>query len=472
MRNGGIFAFLSFFLLGNSCQAAAQALPSLATLPPFFGVLLSIALCPLLVPAVWKKFDNWILAVWALFSVGLCEMSLGISPTIRMLSNIMIKDYVPFILLIVTMYVVSGGIHIDIHRVGTTKINTILFIVGEILANLMGTTGTSMLLLRPLLEINKHRHYKAHTVIFFIFFVSNIGGCLLPFGDPPLFLGYLKGVQFFWTAKHIFPFFLLTSVLLLLFYIFLDKRFLAKERKILHDEAETLELQKGPAVEVTGSLNIFLMFVVVGFVAWTGTLPQKVVARIFGAPLFMSNLLQNGGLIGISLISLLFSPKICGHSLRKINRFSWEPLSEVARYFVAIFITIAPINAMLKGEHEFFQPVCHMLLHAEHAPFLYFWCVSPFSAFLDNAPTYLVFFKMAGGNAQYLMNEGARILMAISASSVFMGALTYIGNAPNFMVKSIATQYGVRMPSFFGYMAWSCSILLPILLLVSFIFLY
>lgn len=468
------FMAIALVVFSPACVAKTQHIPSLSTAIPFVGVLISIAFCPLLIPSFWKKFENLILTCWTLISIGLCYVSVGALDTHHLLATVLLKEYIPFVVLISTLYIISGGINIHINRVGTTRVNMMLLLIGEFLSNFIGTTGTSMLLLRPLLDANKGRKYKAHTVIFFIFLVSNIGGCLLPFGDPPLFLGYLKGVDFFWTAKHIFPMFAAISAILLLIYACIDIALVHRELK--EDGGEDVEkdnhdLQNLKVIQITGYFNILLMFLVVVLVAGTGSIHAKI-HMPFSFSIPVRGIIRDVGLVILSIVSYRFSPKIKGVPVHKANDFSWGPLQEVIKFFIAIFITMAPVAAMLKGEHEFFQPLRTMLTNTEHAAFLYFWFVSPFSAFLDNAPTYLVFFKMAGGNAQFLMHEGSKILMAISASSVFMGAATYIGNAPNFMVRSIAQQHNVKMPSFLGYMLWSGIILVPVLLLVSYWFLY
>jgi Na+/H+ antiporter NhaD/arsenite permease-like protein len=214
------------------------------------------------------------------------------------------------------------------------------------------------------------------------------------------------------------------------------------------------------------------MLVTVVFIAWTGMLPKVKIFSIAEISVYSKWIIRNVGLLVILVLSLAYSPTTNKQKIRKLNEFSLKPLSEVARYFVAIFITMGPVSVMLRDGHAFFLPIKAILNHTEHAAFLYFWFVSPFSAFLDNAPTYLVFFRMAGGDVSFLMNEGAKILAALSTSSVFMGALTYIGNAPNFMIKSITSRAGVAMPSFLGYMFWACLILLPLFLLISYLFLY
>lgn len=466
--------FICWLIASASCSASSYTLPPLSCGIPFAGVLLSIAFCPLLCPVFWHKHENLVLIFWVLLSVLLCATGVGALTTKHLLGAVMVKEYIPFVILISTLYILSGGINIHINRVGSTRINVMLLLMGEFFANFVGTTGTSMLLLRPILDANRHRKYRVHTVIFFIFLVSNVGGCLLPFGDPPLFMGYLKGVNFFWTAKHIFPIFALTSLLLLGIYAIMDMVLVRRE---LHEpggenvELDNERLEKLPMLQITGLFNIFLMFVVVLVVAGTGFLTRKVPTPFY-CSITLGGIVRDISLVILCFISYCFSPKVQGVPVHKANKFSWGPLEEVAKLFVAIFITMAPVAAMLKGQHPFFQPLRDMLTSTNHAPFLYFWFVSPFSAFLDNAPTYVVFYKMAGGNAEYLMHAGAKILTAISASSVFMGAATYIGNAPNFMVRAIAKQHNVKMPSFLGYMGWSCAILVPVLLLVSYLLLY
>jgi Na+/H+ antiporter NhaD/arsenite permease-like protein len=445
-------------------------MPPLESAIPFIGVLLSITLCPLLVPRLWHKYENLVLALWVVLSVGLCLFAIGAASTTSIITNVMIKEYIPFVTLIGTLFTISNGINVQINRAGTTKVNLLLLTIGELLANFIGTTGTAILLLRPLLHANRHRKYTVHTVIFFIFLVSNIGGCLLPFGDPPLFLGYLKGIDFFWTAKHMLPFFLASSAILLAVYGAIDY-FLMRKEDLGGSATELGVTQHRPVLKISGLFNIFLMFFIVILVAGTGLLPKKTVFTIFDVNIQYKNLVRDIGLLIIAAVSIMRERHKTGQAGQK-HEISWGPLNEVIRYFIAIFITMAPVALMLKKGHEFFAPIRDMLSQSEHVAFLYFWFVSPFSALLDNAPTYLIFFKMAGGDAQILMHEGAKILTAISAGSVFMGAMTYIGNAPNFMIRSIAKQHGVAMPSFLGYMVWSSLILVPLFAALSYLFLY
>lgn len=455
-----------------SASAATKIMPPLISGIPFLGVLLSIAFGPLLIPAIWHKIENWVLVTWVVLSTWICSASMGPYAMGHMVAAVLIKEYIPFIILISTLYIISNGIKIEIHREGSTAVNVALFLFGGLLANLIGTTGTAILLLRPMLHANRNRKHTVHTVIFFIFLVANIGGCLLPFGDPPLFLGYLKGVHFLWTAKHIFPMFVLVEALLLACYVALDRYYFAHHAdEWLPTRPEPSGKPVGPWMTMTGKLNIALMLVTIVLISISGSLPKKAAFTVFGASVHYKSLARELGLLLISTISLRQQMRL--REATKLSKvISWGPISEVSRLFVAIFITMAPISLMLRGGAEFFQPLRTFLSSSAHEPFWYFWFVSPFSAFLDNAPTYLVFFKMAGGDPIHLMTQGRDILVAISAGSVFMGAMTYIGNAPNFMVQSIAKQCGVKVPSFFGYMKWSGAILLPVMILVSLIMLY
>jgi Na+/H+ antiporter NhaD/arsenite permease-like protein len=337
--------------------------------------------------------------------------------------------------------------------------------LGAVLASLMGTTGASMLLIRPLIRANDNRKHVAHVIVFFIFIVSNIGGSLTPLGDPPLFLGFLKGVDFFWTAKHIFPETLFLVVVLLgLFYV-IDRHYYVKEGVLRRDPTPDT-----PSFAIEGKANLALLGVIVGLVLMSGTWKPGVEFDVFGTPVGLPQLVRDGLLVGVALLSWFITPK----GVHERNQFDWEPMREVGKLFAGIFLTIAPVLAMLKaGSEGAFAPVVGLVTGADGQPIpaMYFWATGILSSFLDNAPTYLVFFNLAGGDPQVLMNALAPVLVAISAGSVFMGANSYIGNAPNLMVKAIAESRGVKMPSFFGYMVWSGAILIPLFVALTFLFL-
>ena len=327
----------------------------------------------------------------------------------------------------------------------------------------MGTTGASVFLIRPLIRANDNRKHSAHIVVFFIFIVSNAGGSLTPLGDPPLFLGFLKGVDFFWTVGHIFPetLFLIGS-LLVIFYL-LDVWFYRKEGVQPVDPTPD-----APQLGFDGAFNFLLLAGVAGLVLLSGFWKSPVVFDVYGTELGLPGMVRDAGLIAITLLSL----KLTARKVHEDNQFSWGPMAEVAKLFVGIFLTIIPVIAMLKaGSSGPFGAVVAAVTRPDGQPdpAMYFWATGVLSSFLDNAPTYLVFFNTAGGDAQVLMTTLAPTLAAISAGAVFMGANTYIGNAPNLMVKAIAEDRGVKMPSFFGYMAWSGAVLIPLFILMTLI---
>jgi Na+/H+ antiporter NhaD/arsenite permease-like protein len=375
-----------------------------------------------------------------------------------------VEEYIPFIILLTALFTVAGGIHIRGNLHGAPGLNTGILAVGAVLASFMGTTGASMLLIRPLIRANDNRVHRAHVVVFFIFIVSNAGGSLTPLGDPPLFLGFLKGVDFFWTAKNILPDTLfVVGVLLALFYA-IDRHYYRKEGVLPVDP--TPDTQR---VGFDGAVNFWLLGGVVAFVLISGFWKSSVGFDIFGTRVGLPGLVRDVGLIAITLLSL----KITAAKVHADNQFEWGPMLEVAKLFAGIFLTIIPVIAMLKaGTQGPFGAVVSAVTRADGQPdpAMYFWATGVLSSFLDNAPTYLVFFNTAGGDPAALMTTYASTLAAISAGAVFMGANTYIGNAPNLMVKAIAESRGVRMPSFFGYMAWSGLILVPLFAVSTFLF--
>ncbi|RYF81989.1 MAG: sodium:proton antiporter [Comamonadaceae bacterium] len=432
---------------------------------PFAGLLLSIALMPLLAPMFWHHHFGKVAAAWALaFLVPFAAM-FGLSLTGAQLVHAALAEYIPFIILLTALFTVAGGIHIRGNLHGAPGLNTAILAIGAVLASFMGTTGASMLLIRPLIRANDNRAHKAHVVVFFIFIVSNIGGSLTPLGDPPLFLGFLKGVEFFWTAKHIWADTLFVlGVLLVLFYL-LDSWFYRKEGVLPVDPTPDTR----PGIAFEGARNFWLLGGVVFFVLLSGIWKSPVVFDVAGTPVGLPGIVRDVGLVAITLLSL----RITAPKVHADNQFEWGPMLEVAKLFAGIFLTIIPVIAMLKaGTQGPFGAVVAAVTRPDGQPdpAMYFWATGVLSSFLDNAPTYLVFFNTAGGDPVALMTTYASTLAAISAGAVFMGANTYIGNAPNLMVKAIAESRGVRMPSFFGYMAWSCAILVPLFVATTFLF--
>jgi len=431
---------------------------------PFAGVLLSIALMPLLVPQFWHHHYGKVAAAWALAFLLPFAAVFGVPVAGVNLVHALLAEYIPFIVLLTALFTVSGGIYIRGNLHGSPSLNTAILAIGAVLASFMGTTGASMLLIRPLIRANDNRKHVAHVVVFFIFIVSNAGGSLTPLGDPPLFLGFLKGVDFFWTVKHIFPesLFLIGS-LLAIFYA-LDSWFFHRREEVLPMDPTPDSRQMG----FDGKVNFALLGGVVALVLMSGIWKSPVSFNIAGTEVGLPGLLRDLGLVFITGLSLKWTPA----QVHADNQFGWGPMVEVAKLFAGIFLTIIPVIAMLKaGVNGPFGAVVSAVTRPDGSPdvMMYFWITGLLSSFLDNAPTYLVFFNTAGGDPQVLMTTLAPTLAAISAGAVFMGANSYIGNAPNLMVKAIAEERGVKMPSFFGYMLWSFAVLIPLFILMTLI---
>ena len=435
---------------------------------PFAGTLLSIALMPLLAPMFWHHHFGKITAAWSLAFLLPFAAMFGVGMAGIHLVHALVAEYLPFVILLTALYTVAGGIYIRGNLRGTPALNTGILALGAVLASFMGTTGASMLLIRPLIRANDNRKHVAHVVVFFIFIVSNAGGSLTPLGDPPLFLGFLKGVEFTWTLRHLLPeTAFLVGALLVIFYL-LDSWYARKHGEI--NSIDPTPVDSTPArLGFDGKFNFLLLGCVVALVLLSGLWQSEVVFDIAGTPVGLPGLVRDMGLLVVTLVSLCTTPR----AVHENNQFGWGPMQEVAKLFAGIFLTIIPVIAMLKaGVDGPFGAIVRAVTNPDGTPnpAMYFWATGALSSFLDNAPTYLVFFNTAGGDAQVLMTSLASTLAAVSAGAVFMGANTYIGNAPNLMVKAIAEDRGVRMPSFFGYMAWSVGILVPLLVLITWIF--
>jgi Na+/H+ antiporter NhaD/arsenite permease-like protein len=459
---------LSIAALSAACGAAQAAEIDGAALSmiwalPFAGILLSIALFPLFAPHFWHHHYGKVALAWAAAFMLPFALTYGAGAAGAALVHAALAEYVPFIILLTALFTVAGGIHIRGNFHGSPAFNCGLLLLGAVLASFMGTTGASMLLIRPLIRANDNRQHNAHVVVFFIFIVSNIGGSLTPLGDPPLFLGFLKGIEFFWTAKTLFPETLfLTAALLAIFYV-IDSHYYRKEGITRADPTPD-----SATFAIEGRANLLLLAAIMGLVLMSGTWKPGIEFNVFGTPVGLPQIVRDAALIAVAIVSFKLTPKL----VHQRNEFGWEPMLEVAKLFAGIFLTIVPVLAMLKaGMGGAFAPVVALVNTPDGQPIpaMYFWATGMLSGFLDNAPTYLVFFNLAGGDPQVLMTKLAPVLAAVSAGAVFMGALSYIGNAPNLMVKAIAEHQGVKMPSFFGYMAWSCAILLPLFAVVTLI---
>lgn len=432
---------------------------------PFAGILFSIALIPLIAPHFWENHFPKVSAFWALVFVGpFLYFFRGVA--IHEVAHTIIIDYIPFLLLLWSLYTVSGGIYIKGTLKGSPGVNAILLFIGTVLASLIGTTGASMLMIRPVLRSNAWRQHKVHTIVFFIFLVSNIGGVLTPIGDPPLFLGFLHGVPFFWTLK-LLPQMIFACFILLSMYFILDSYYYKKESQNISKNAEIEPLK------IEGSYNFIFLAGIIGGVIFSGMVKLGEV-NVFGIHQSLENLLRDIFLMMMGLLSLVLTKK----AIRQNNDFTWAPILEVAYLFAGIFITIIPALAILKAGES---GALAFLIKSLDTPAHYFWASGLLSSFLDNAPTYLTFFNSEIGKfypgmpesqaVAHLIVERIPHLTAISLGAVFMGANTYIGNAPNFMVKSIAEEAGVNMPGFFGYiLKYSLPVLLVLFIIMTFIF--
>ncbi len=432
---------------------------------PFVGILLSIATGPLFYPHLWEHHYGKFAAFWSACIIVPLVITAGWSGASHALVHTILLEYVPFILLLFALYTIAGGIYLEGNLRGTPAANTLLLALGAFLASFVGTTGASMIMIRPLLRANDDRVFRVHTVVFFIFLVSNIGGALTPLGDPPLFVGFLKGVDFFWTTQYLWKETVFVAVILLAVFFVMDMILHKREDRLHHP----LDPTPDSPLSLHGKINFALIAVVIAAILMSAYWKPGISFSLAGVEVQLQNIVRDV----IFVVAALASLALTKTSFRIANGFSWGPILEVALLFACIFICIVPVIAMLSaGANGAFASLVALVTQPDGSPnnVAYFWLTGILSSFLDNAPTYLVFFELAGGDPKALMTTLAPTLAAISIGAVFMGANTYIGNAPNFMVYAIARSAGVKMPSFFGYMAWSGAILLPIFVLVTLVF--
>jgi Na+/H+ antiporter NhaD/arsenite permease-like protein len=459
LANGALAATL---LVASSPAHAASALDGSALrwpwALPFIGILLTIAIAPLIAPKFWHRHYGKLAFVWSTLTVAPMAALYGVPTAIAAFLHAMLAEYMSFIVLLFALYVVAGGILVTGNLRGTPLVNTAMLAFGTAIASVVGTTGAAMILVRPLIRANAARLNNVHVVVFFIFLVANIGGALSPLGDPPLFVGFLRGVDFFWTTQHLWRDTVLVAGLVLIAFVALDGWHYRKDRLV------TTVGEPRPPIDlrVSGVVNLLLMAGVIVAILGSAIWRPGVTFEVYGTTLELQDLLRDGTLLLIALLSLVLTP----NEHREANDFTWEPIIEVAILFAGIFTCIIPVLAMLQaGKEGAFTWLLDALTAPDGSPhnIAYFWVTGVLSAFLDNAPTYLVFFELAGGDAQALMGPLAPTLAAISMGAVFMGALTYIGNAPNLMIYAIAVERGVKMPSFLAYIGWSALVLLPVL---------
>ncbi len=468
-RNLALAALLTVMatLVGMQSAEAAPGIPidgaqlSLFWLLPFFGILSSLALLPLFAPRFWHRNFGLAALFWGLAFLLPFAARFGPGAAFHELVHVLVLEYIPFIALIGSLFAIAGGIYIGGSLRGSPGLNLSIMVIGMAVASFAGTTGASMIFIRPLIRANSERRHRTHVVIFFIFLVCNIGGALTPLGDPPLFLGYLAGVDFFWPLKFLWPHTLLMAALVLVAFFAVDTYLFAKEGR------QNLVVAQSEPPFMRGLVNVPLLLLAVALVALSGS-ENLGKTEIFGTAVAWTGLLRDFGLAGLAVASLALTPRL----YREQNEFNWAPVLEVAKLFAAIFVTIVPAIAILKaGDNGGLAPLLSLLgSHGAPNNAVYFWLTGILSSFLDNAPTYLVFFNAAGGDPNALMGPMSQTLTAISAGAVFMGANTYIGNAPNFMVKAVAEHLGVPMPGFFGFMLWSLAIMLPALIVLQAVF--
>ncbi len=466
----GVLAFSVTAMAESPAGETGTAVPSLLYCIPFAGILLCIALFPLVKPTWWEEHQAPVVLAWSLAFIVPFVMGFGAHHTAEVVLECIINDYLTFIVLLFGLFCVAGNITLEGDLAGSPRINVGLLLFGTLLSSWVGTTGASMLMVRPIIKMNSWRKRKRHIMIFFIFLISNIGGCLTPIGDPPLLMGFMRGVPFFWSLR-LLPILAFNAAVLLFVFYHLDMRAYRKDIA----EGRKPDISKpGTEIRIAGLHNLIFLAAIVVAVLLSGTLPSLPLFRnadgtVRGIPILGEVTLTWPAVIEIAIIlaSAWLSFRTTSAKVRTENHFTWGAIKEVAILFIGIFITMQPALMILKANGASL---------GLDSPYQMFWATGALSSFLDNTPTYLVFLTTAGslgfteGIATALGTVPAKMLVAISCGAVFMGANTYIGNAPNFMVKSISDENGVRMPSFFGYILWSLGFLIPVFILDTLIF--
>jgi Na+/H+ antiporter NhaD/arsenite permease-like protein len=425
---------------------------------PFAGLLLSIATGPLLFHGLWSRHYGKVAAGWA--AVMLVPLGLVYGPLSALagLIHALLADYVSFIVLLFALYTVSGGIVVTGNVRATAVTNTAMLGFGTLMASLVGTTGAAMIIIRPLIRANAERRHNGHVVVFFIILVCNVGGALTPLGDPPLFAGFLRGIDFFWPARNIWMQTALVAGLLLGTFLVLDL--------IRHGRDPLPAARPADPVRVQGAVNLALIAAIIATILLSASWKAGIGFSIMGTRIGLEEVMRNIALLVIAGLSLVMT----ADTHRQANCFTWEPIREVAKLFAGIFIAIVPVIAMLHaGRAGAFAWLFSVVTASDGSPneVAYFWLTGLLSGFLDNVPTYLLFLQLAGDQPEHLMGPLAGTLASISMGAVYMGALSYVGNAPNFMVYAIAQERGVKMPHFFGYTLWTAGVLLPLFALLT-----
>ncbi len=417
---------------------------------------------PVLFPRIWARRYAAIAAAWAMLTLTMLAVRFGAAVTTAAFLRTVLHDYLSFIALLFGLYVVAGGILVTGNLRGTPVGNTGMLFLGTVLASLFGTAGAAMIVVRPLIRANQHRPFNAHVLVFAIFLVGNLGGALTPVGNPPLFIGFLRGVDFFWPMQHLFPAVSFVAATVLLIFVAIDGWCYARERSLRASQTNS----QPTVIRIRGWINVYLLCAVVAAILLSEIWKPGVVFTIGGIEVELQNLARDGLIAALAIVSLKLTPV----EHREANGFSWEPIREVAILFAAIFVCLIPIVAMLNAGSRGALGWLLTLTGGPNHSVAYFWLSGLLSSVLDNAPTYLLFFELAGGDPHQLMGPLAGTLAALSLGSSAMGALTYVGNAPNLMIYAIACERGIRMPSFFAFLLWSGVILLPIFAAVGWIY--
>ncbi len=437
---------------------------------PFAALLLCIAVFPLIKAHWWETHQPIVVIILSLLFIIPFGAIFGVSTALETVLECIVNDYLTFIILLFGLFCVAGNITLEGDLAGSPRVNAVALVIGTFLSSCVGTTGASMLMVRPIIKMNSWRKRKSHIMVFFIFLISNIGGCLTPIGDPPLLMGFMRGVPFFWSL-HLFPMFIFNTIVLVAIFLLIDRH---NYRKDIAEGRKPDISRPGTNLKLRGAHNIIFIIMIVAAVILSGFLPslpafQNAQGNVIGIPIFGEVTLGLPSVIEIALILLaaFLSFKTTSPAIRTSNHFTWGAIKEVAVLFIGIFITMQPALMLLKANGASLGIT---------EPSQMFWTTGLLSSFLDNTPTYLVFLTTAGalgftsGMATSLGTIPVKMLTAISCGAVFMGANTYIGNAPNFMVKSISDENGIRMPSFFKYMLWSFAFLVPVFVLDMLIF--
>jgi Na+/H+ antiporter NhaD/arsenite permease-like protein len=426
---------------------------------PFAGILLSIALCPLVAPHFWHQHFGKISAFWGL-ALAIPFVAMYRMDAVEAILHTYIIEYIPFIILLWALYTVAGGILVTGSLSGSPLVNVGFLVIGTSIASWVGTTGAAMLLIRPFLKANAWRKQRTYQVVFFIFLVCNIGGALTPLGDPPLFLGFLQGVDFFWTLNLFKPMLLVSVILLTVFFV-MDTYYYKKEEGVPPESDEKFKIE--------GLHNIIFLVGIIVSVLCSGIFAKDMGKwHLWGIERNVADYARDAFLIVMGVLSL----RTTKQSLRERNEFTWFPIVEVGYLFAGIFVTMTPVILILSAGKA---GALSFVANSVESTTDYFWVTGLLSSFLDNAPTYLVFLKGSmgsfGATVGDMMTTHGDTLLAISCGAVFMGANSYIGNAPNFMVRSIAEEGGVAMPSFFGYiLKYSLVFLMPTFVVVTYFF--